>query len=486
MRALAQQQSRELACGSRDTFSSCLSRHKSEKLHSDHREQNNGNRGVGLEGSLRDGSGKWRLSVESSRDIVAMSLLSSPTGHLTNLSTAPDNETDGTRRITLFPAPSDPNGRQGFARVSNRSKMAGSVTILAFDDTDRDYESLTLAIHANEKKHFNSYDLEMGNSGKGAHQKHRCGRRGLAARGDKRSRNRRAFVRPDAGRLPDRDARHGAARRHAAPGGCLQPRVKCQPGERPTAGQCGRGCGRGDRCGNRRRRRDLGLSVLSVPPGTSRSLSAEELETGGAGFDGMLGDGAGKWQLDIGSTRPITVMSLLSSTTGHLMNLSTAPAADSAPAGDAMFRDRFLGGWVGARDPESRVRFHAAGRFSMTDGTGNREGGYTYTRAGGNRAGFVLNFDDGNRCTYRLAFASRLAGRHTYACDDGKSGEIWANSSGSQKRHTCAGMTASSATSAILATNRTRRSRSAGSARAAAHRFRFDLVDTGSARRHSQ
>ena len=40
-------------------------------------------------GSLGDGKGKWRLKVETDRKIVVMSLLRSPTGHLTNLSTVP-------------------------------------------------------------------------------------------------------------------------------------------------------------------------------------------------------------------------------------------------------------------------------------------------------------------------------------------------------------------------------------------------------------
>ena len=43
-----------------------------------------------LEGALGDGKGKWQLSVESEREIVVLSLLRSPTGHLTNLSTAPE------------------------------------------------------------------------------------------------------------------------------------------------------------------------------------------------------------------------------------------------------------------------------------------------------------------------------------------------------------------------------------------------------------
>ena len=40
-------------------------------------------------GALGDGKGKWRLRVESDRPVRVMSLLENPTGHLTNLSTAP-------------------------------------------------------------------------------------------------------------------------------------------------------------------------------------------------------------------------------------------------------------------------------------------------------------------------------------------------------------------------------------------------------------
>ena len=42
-----------------------------------------------LVGALGDGAGKWRLVVTSDRPIQVMSLLANPTGHLTNLSTAP-------------------------------------------------------------------------------------------------------------------------------------------------------------------------------------------------------------------------------------------------------------------------------------------------------------------------------------------------------------------------------------------------------------
>lgn len=95
-------------------------------------------------------------------------------------------------------------------------------------------------------------------------------------------------------------------------------------------------------------------------------------------------------------------MSLLSSPTGHLTNLSTAPASGFAPADDSVFRDRFHDGWVVATEPENGVEFLADGRFRMTDGTGSREGDYTYARTGRHKATVVLDFDDGDRCTYRV------------------------------------------------------------------------------------
>ena len=50
-----------------------------------------------------------------------MSLLESPTGHLTNLSTAPDHGEPGLFTVPLFPAAGDALGRQGFQRVANTS-----------------------------------------------------------------------------------------------------------------------------------------------------------------------------------------------------------------------------------------------------------------------------------------------------------------------------------------------------------------------------
>ena len=123
--------------------------------------------GDGVQGSLGDGAGKWRLRVESAAAIRAMSLLQSPTGHLTNLSTVPRAPAqDGTHRVPMFPRAAD-GVRQGFARVRNRSAEAGAVTIEAIDDAGARFGPATLSIGAGETVHFNSEDLEGGNPDKG-------------------------------------------------------------------------------------------------------------------------------------------------------------------------------------------------------------------------------------------------------------------------------------------------------------------------------
>ena len=79
---------------------------------------------------------------------------------------------------------------------------------------------------------------------------------------------------------------------------------------------------------------DQGLSpggdvLVTVPGGGTRTYTAQELESGADGLEGSLGDGAGKWRLLVSSDQQIRVLSLLSSPTGHLTNLSTATARGS-------------------------------------------------------------------------------------------------------------------------------------------------------------
>ena len=64
---------------------------------------------------------------------------------------------------------------------------------------------------------------------------------------------------------------------------------------------------------------------LTLPAHDARTLTAEDLESGGmAGLSGSLGDGTGKWRLVVSPSAEIHVMNLMSNPTGHLTSLSTS------------------------------------------------------------------------------------------------------------------------------------------------------------------
>ncbi|MDE0661591.1 MAG: hypothetical protein OXI79_18290 [Gammaproteobacteria bacterium] len=273
---------------------------------------------------LGDGAGKWRLNVESDQPVVVVNLLESPTGHLTNLST-----TIGSRRVPLFPSASGTRG-QGFVRVLNPSDEAGVASVAAFDDTGRAYDPVMLDLGAGETAYFNSDDLEQGNTAKGL-----SGRTGTGE-GDWRLEfssdldiEVSAYVRTEDGFL--------TAIHDSAPGTAYRSRVPTfNPGSNVDQVSRLRLVNVGTSPADVRIQGIDGLGEwsstvqVSLPAGAARDLSARELESGGEGFAGMLGNGAGKWQLIIRSDQPLVAMSLLESPTGHLTNLSAVPVDRSA------------------------------------------------------------------------------------------------------------------------------------------------------------
>ena len=286
--------------------------------------------GTDMTGALGDGAGKWQLTVKSESSIHALSLLSSPTGHLTNLSTAPSNLVDGVHEVSLFPSASDASGRQGFVRVINRSESTAEITIRAHDETDWEYEPLTLSLDSGQVAHFNSDDLEQGNAGKGL-----TGSTG-AGEGDWRLELSTdsnievlSYIRTTDGFLtamhdvaPLSGTRHRVAIFNPGSNTAQVSRLRLVNAEEETAAVTIVGAD------------DRGLSpggevLVTVPAGGTRTYTAQELEEGAEGLEGALGDGAGKWRLEVTPDVPIRVLSLLSSPTGHLTNLSTATARDS-------------------------------------------------------------------------------------------------------------------------------------------------------------
>ena len=292
---------------------------------------------------LGAGAGKWRLVVSSDQPILVASLLESPTGHLTNLSTVPDNKTSNrvstSHLVPLFPAHGDTNDRQGFVRVINRSDEAGTVEIRIQDETDAEFETLTLPLQANQSVHFNSEHLE---TGEGADWSEGIG----AGEGDWRltltselDLDVLAYIRRTSDgfltSMHDFVRRTGTDTYEVAffnPGRNANQVSRLRilnTGEEDAsvritgtddAGNPSPGTSDADDP-------SPGTLRLTVPAGAVRTFSAQELESGHDGFTGALGAGVGKWRLSVTSEQPIRVMSLLENQgTGHLTNLSTVAA----------------------------------------------------------------------------------------------------------------------------------------------------------------
>ena len=235
--------------------------------------------------------------------------------------------------IPLFTA--DGSTQQGFVRIINHSYQAGTVRIYGTDDSGVDFGPVTLELDARQTRHFNSGDLETGNSSKGLS--------GALGNGSGNWRLRleteldielAAYIRTPDGFLSSvhesvQAADLGDSIEHQVaffnPGGnrnqvswlrlvnLTGDSVEVTIQGRDDAGQAASG----------------GEVRLTLSGGEARRITAQQLESGAAGFTGRLGAGTGKWQLSVTADDSILVMSLLQSPTGHLTNLSTSLGASS-------------------------------------------------------------------------------------------------------------------------------------------------------------
>ena len=294
---------------------------------------------------LGDGEGKWWLRTRGF-PWFAMSLLESPSGHLSNLSTVPGNATplaDGTTmwRVPLLPAAR--GSREGLVRVINRSYAAGQIAIVAVDDEGTRSRSVELSLEPRHAVHFDSADVEMGNAAKGL-----VGGVG-AGKGDWRlevtseldlmvlsyARTTDGFLTSLHDLVPV--ARNGSHRVvFFNPGSNTRQVSKLRlinDGERAASvaitgiDDLGGGSGR---------------VTLEVPAGAALTFTSAELEAGGRRLAGGLGDGDGNWRLRVRSDEPISVMSLLETASGHLTNVSTGTAERRQPLATAPVPDQSL------------------------------------------------------------------------------------------------------------------------------------------------
>ena len=279
--------------------------------------------GGDLDGELGAGRGKWRLAVVPSAPVLVMNLLESPTGHLANLSTSPAAVNRNTYFLPLFPAKSS-LGREGFLRVINLSGRSGDVWVYGIDDHGNRRGPVSLRLDAGAAAHINSTDLEDGSYGKGLN-----GSIGAGA-GDWRLEltselefEALAYVRTGDGFVT---AIHDAAPRQAGyhriavfNPAANRNQVSLLRLVNPTSESAWVSIRGIDDAGE-----PGGLVELPLPAGQARTVSAWDLESGGGDLEGALGEGAGKWQLEVASEQPLDAMSLLESPSGHLTNLSSA------------------------------------------------------------------------------------------------------------------------------------------------------------------
>ena len=261
---------------------------------------------------LGDGSGKWRLLVTAPETIVVMSLMSTMSGYLTNLSSAPEGT--GTQLFTANSA-----FRQSFVRLINRSTEAGTVTVHATDDSGVVRGYFTIPLDANQARHFNSDDLENGSAAKG-----------ITGVGDGTGHWRLTvssdldlqvltYMRTRDGFLTAlHDIVGNAGRRHQVP--------ILNPGSNTKRESVLRVINTMDAMtsvtirGYDDRNAEGDRTVRVTLRGNEvRTFTAKQLEDMG------LGDGSGKWRLSVTATNPVILMSLMRTATGHLTNLSYLP-----------------------------------------------------------------------------------------------------------------------------------------------------------------
>ena len=284
---------------------------------------------------LGDGAGKWRLAVSAPGQRV-MSLLQSPTGHLTNLSTGTavsprdarayyGERRGGRYRVPLFPA--DANDIQGFLRIVNVSYARANVVLRAFDSAGVEREAITLTLRGGEATHLNSRHFEQGEPARGLigvgpgtgdwHLEVRANRRFEAL----------AYARTADGFVT---SLHDTAPR-ASDGSLWIPFFN--PGSNRRQASQLRLVNWGDAAAEATITGvdDAGRSAaepvrVTIPARSARDYMAWQLEAGdGLGLSGALGDGTGKWRLRVATTGDVQAMSLLRPPTGHLANLSTTP-----------------------------------------------------------------------------------------------------------------------------------------------------------------
>jgi hypothetical protein len=289
----------------------------------------NGNSGKGLTGKLGDGNGKWRLTIASSLDLSAQSLVRTPDGFLTNMSAVVNANASGDSTVSFF-NPASNTAQQSFVRLVNPSVESASVTISGVDDAGQIAPNgdVFLTLGAGESAELSASDLEQGNVdlqlmgslGAGS------GRWHLNVSSEPQI-NVMSYVLTSTGFLTNMSEVVGAASTSNTvwifnPGSNTNQVSKLRVINSGLSSAAVTISGVDD-AGNPHPGTDL---TFNLSGGSVKKITASELENGSSekGLAGGIGDGQGKWRLTVTADGPVTVQSLLETPAGFITNLSTS------------------------------------------------------------------------------------------------------------------------------------------------------------------
>ena len=80
---------------------------------------------------------------------------------------------------------------------------------------------------------------------------------------------------------------------------------------------------------------------MTLPAGSARTLTAQQLEAGDASLTGRLGAGVGRWRRHVSADRSIQVVNVAVTSAGVWNNLSTTAVRGPALADHGAFTERF-------------------------------------------------------------------------------------------------------------------------------------------------
>ena len=234
---------------------------------------------------------------------------------------------DGGHRVALFPSAAA-GAVAGFVRVINHSDEAGAVSIEAVDEAGERRGPASLAVGAREALHFNAGDLERGDSarglrgiGEGVGGWRLVLRSALDIEVLGYARTPDGFVTSLHDLVPES---YGTSAVATFNPGSNRRQVSRLRLINPTAWDRRAAVSAWDDAGSVR------ANELLAPANRTLELGAAQLEAGQTAGEGAvdfagIGDGAGKWRLDVHAPGQ-RAMSLLQSPTGHLANISTRTA----------------------------------------------------------------------------------------------------------------------------------------------------------------